>query len=82
MSEEDLKRKKDNSIVEEKEALESLEGYYSAVSTGRTIEPDDLSHQVKKIGLTINVHKQASENYIKYLEDQVNKFRKGDLSSF
>jgi hypothetical protein len=28
------------------------------------------------------VHKQASENYIKYLEDQVNKFRKGDLSSF
>jgi glutamate racemase len=81
MSEEALKRKKDNSMVEEREALESLEGYYSVVSTGRTIESDDLLHQVKKIGLTINVHKQASENYIKYLEDQVNKFRKGNFSS-
>jgi hypothetical protein len=78
MDEPELERKKNNSITEERKALESLEAYYAAISTqsGR-FNPDDLLKMVNKVGSAIGVHRNHSENYILYLKEQLRRYSSG-----
>jgi hypothetical protein len=77
MSEEELKRKKDDSMTALDEALESLKAYYSIASApDRPFDPDQLLSQVNAISIAIGVCKNACENYMNLLEEQVRIMRK------
>ena len=79
MSEEQLKRGKDNSITEEMEALGDLEAYAGSIASlvpqGFQFNTDQLLIHTNNISSAISVHRKRSEKYIHYLENQIKSLR-------
>ena len=72
MSEEQLKRSKDNSLKEEEDALKSLEDYAGALgASDKMADSDEVSTMVKRTASAINAHRNSSENYTVHLEEKI-----------
>jgi hypothetical protein len=67
-----LKHEKNNSLTVEREALESLENFYAAMSISeRRFDPNHLLKQVQDMSSAISVHRNCSEKYILHLEEKL-----------
>ncbi|MFZ0328602.1 MAG: hypothetical protein WBQ25_07485 [Nitrososphaeraceae archaeon] len=70
-----MKREKDNSLIEEREALEALNAV-SATIGDNIFDADHLLKLVMKIGSAIDIHRNTSENYIHFLEEVIRNLRR------